>query len=86
MVHINIPKVRGKMGERGLTITALANQLGIDRNTLSHYLNEPGKTPYNVVSGMAAILCETSEEAAAIFFDPDLRITKVKPQEQGERG
>lgn len=77
MVQINIPKVRGKMGEKGLTITALANQLGIARNTLSHYLNEPEKTPYNVVSNMAAILCDTSEEATAIFFDPNLRNAQV---------
>ncbi len=80
MVCVNIPKVRGKMGEKGLTISALSNKLGIDRNTLSHYLNEPGKMPYSIVANMAAILCDTSEEASNIFFDPDLRIAKVEPR------
>lgn len=75
MVYIDVPKVRGKMAERGYTITSLAGKLGISRNTLASYLESPGKTPYGVVSDMASTLCDTSEEAATIFFATDLRNT-----------
>lgn len=67
-VNIDIPKVRGKMAERGFTITSLSNRLGINRNTLSAYLENPGKMPYSIVSDMAAALCDTANEATSIFF------------------
>lgn len=76
MVSIDIPKVRGKMAERGYTITSLSERLGINRNTLSAYLETPGKTPYSVVSDMAVALCDTADEAASIFFATSLRETK----------
>lgn len=75
MVHINVCRVKGKMAERGFTITSLAEKLGINRNTLSSYLEKPEKMPYSVVSDMAAALCDTTEEANAIFFAKDLRNT-----------
>lgn len=75
MVHIDVPRVKGKMAERGFTITSLAEKLGINRNTLSSYLEMPEKTPYSVVSNMAKVLCDTTEEASAIFFATDLRRT-----------
>lgn len=75
MVYIDVPKVRGKMAERGYTISSLAKKLGINRNTLASYLDAPEKTPYNVVSSMAETLCDSPAEASAIFFAHDLRIT-----------
>ena len=75
VVHIDVPKVRGKMAERGYTITSLSNHLGINRNTLTNYLESPEKTPYSVLSEMAAVLCDTADEAAKIFFAPCLRKT-----------
>lgn len=76
MVSIDVPRVRGKMAERGYTITSLSEKLGINRNTLATYLENPGKTPYGVVSDMAVALCDTSDEAASIFFAENLRNTK----------
>ena len=75
MACIDIPRVKGKMAERGFTITSLSERLGVDRNTLSSYLKTPEKMPYAVVSNMASLLCETSEEASSIFFATDLRKT-----------
>lgn len=75
MVRIDVPRVRGKMAERGYTITSLSDRLGINRNTLSAYLDNPGKTPYSVISDMAVALCDTADEAASIFFASDLRKT-----------
>lgn len=77
MVSIDVPRVRGKMAERGYTITSLSDRLGINRNTLSAYLENPGKTPYSVISDMAVVLCDSADEAAAIFFASDLRETLV---------
>lgn len=67
-MHIDVPKVRGKMAEHGYTITSLSKKLGINRNTLSLYLETPEKTPYNIVAALAEILCSSSEEASSIFF------------------
>ena len=68
MYVVNVPKVRGKMGELGYNITTLAPKLGIDRNTLSSYLIRPDKIPYRVLESMMAILCSTKTEAADIFL------------------
>ena len=73
MVHVDVPKVRGKMAERDYSITSLAKELGITRGTLSNYLEDPQKIPYFIIRAMAEILCDTPEEASSIFFAPDLR-------------
>lgn len=75
MITIDVHKVRGKMAERGFNIMSMSNRLGISRNTLSSYLENPAKTPYSIVSSMADILCDTKEEATNIFFASDLRNT-----------
>ena len=48
MVRIDVPKVRGKMAERGFNITSMAMRLGVSRNTLSGYLETPEKMPYSL--------------------------------------
>ena len=73
MVRVDIPKVKGKMAERGYTITSMAKTLEISRSTLSAYLESPEKIPYSVISRMADILCDNVSEASSIFFAPDLR-------------
>ena len=75
MARIDIPKVKGKMAERGFTITSLSAKLGISRNTLSSYLDAPEKIPYYIVAAMADALCETPAEACSIFFASNLRAT-----------
>lgn len=75
MVHVDVPRVKGKMAERGFSVTSLANALGVSRNTLSKYLDCPNKIPYSVISNMATLLCDTPEEASCIFFATNLRNT-----------
>lgn len=75
MACVDVPRVKGKMAERGFTITSLSEKLGIDRNTLSSYLKKPNKMPYEVVSNMASLLCDSADEASSIFFATDLRMT-----------
>lgn len=72
MYCVDIQKVKGKMGEKNFTITSLANALSINRNTLSTYLEKPKKIPYEVISNMASVLCDSEEEARNIFFTSKL--------------
>lgn len=76
MVFVDVPKVRGKMAEKGYTITSLSQVLGISRNTLTTYLETPSKMPYGVVSKMAEILCDTSSDATTIFFCQKLTLNE----------
>ena len=52
-VHVN--KLNGKIHERGFNKSSFSKELGIDRNTLSGYLNNPKKIPYDVIDKMASI-------------------------------
>lgn len=84
VVYVDIPKVRGKMAERGYTITSMSDRIGVNRNTLTTYLENPDKMPYKVISSMADVLCDTADEAAAIFFAPYLRKTQgMVPEARG---
>lgn len=83
IVCVDIPKVRGKMAERGYNLTSMSDRLGINRNTLTAYLEKPSKMPYKIISNMADALCDTADEAAAIFFAPDLRNTKDTVERKG---
>lgn len=75
MVYVDVPKVRGKMAERGFNITSVSETLGINRNTFAAYLENPGKMPYRVVAELASILCDNADEAKGIFFADDFRKT-----------
>lgn len=68
MYHVDVAKVRGKMGEKQFSIKKLSSSLEIDRNTLAGYLRAPEKIPYKVLASMATLLCDGPEEARRIFF------------------
>lgn len=67
MFQISIPKLKGKMAEKGYTHGSLAAALGIGRNTLYVYLRDPGRIPYSVIVRMAELLCDSLGEARGIF-------------------
>ena len=73
MVSVNVPRVRGKMAEKGYNLTSMADALHITRDTMRNYLNNPAKMPYGVVVNMAEMLCDDAAEATTIFFAEDLR-------------
>ena len=77
MYRINIAKVRGKMGEKGYNISTLANSIEINRNTMAEYMRNPSRMPYRVIERLAAILCESKEDAGDIFLTQNLRKTQV---------
>lgn len=73
MSKINVCKLRGKMAEKGYTITSMAKALHISRSTMSGYLKKPDKIPYGIILEMADMLCENTDEAKEIFFSCNLR-------------
>lgn len=69
MQNVNINKLKGKIIENGLTISTLAEKLGIDRATLYRKMSNNGETMLvkdanNIVSALHL----TADEAMAIFF------------------
>ena len=68
MYFVNVPKIRGKMGEKGYTITSLAAKIGVNRNTLAGYLENPTNIPYCKLAMLAEALCDDPIESAHIFL------------------
>ncbi len=69
MLNVNVYKLKGKIVEKGMTVTKLAEKIGIDRATLYRKLRNNGDTM--LVKDANAIVSElklTSDEAVAIFF------------------
>ncbi len=75
MYYVDIPKVKGKMSEKGYNITSLAAVVGVNRNTMASYLSNPSTIPQCKLSVMASVLCDTATEATEIFFAEDFRET-----------
>lgn len=73
MIRVDVPKLRGKMAEKGFTITSISERINVNRNTFSGYLEQPEKMPYSVIADLALILCDNYDEACRIFFALDLR-------------
>lgn len=71
--RINVCKLKGKMTEKGYTITSMSEALHISRSTMSGYLKKPDKIPYGIILEMANMLCESADEAKEIFFSCNLR-------------
>lgn len=73
MIRVDVPKLRGKMAEKGFTITSISDEIRVNRNTFSGYLERPEKMPYSVIAALAELLCDSYEEACKIFFAQDFR-------------
>jgi hypothetical protein len=65
---INVPKVKGKMAEKGYNITAFSQAIGVNRNTLTSYFENPSTIPYGKLSLMASILCDDTSECMSLFL------------------
>lgn len=78
MFFVDVPKIRGRMAEKGYTNTALAKDLGISRNTLSAYFANPEKIPYETLEKMSGVLFDSVEEARTILFAQKLSLNARK--------
>ena len=65
---MNIPKLRGKMVEKGYNVEALAVEVGIDKSTLYRKLNDGNSFTVAEAQKIRTALDLTNEEASAIFF------------------
>lgn len=72
MYTVDLPKLRGKMGEKGYNITSLSRKVGVNRNTLSNYFANPATIPYGKIAALAETLCDNRQECVDIFFAVEL--------------
>lgn len=67
---ININKLKGKIVERGMNISILANEIGIDRSTLYRKIKNNGDDiSIKEANLIVKVLNLTIDEANAIFFN-----------------
>ena len=67
MLHIDIPKLKGKIVEKGMTTEGLAEKLQIDRATLYRRISTDNLRIKDV-QRICEALSLTSQEAIAIFL------------------
>lgn len=66
---VNINKLKGKIVERELSVTKLADKIGMDRSTLYRKMANNGLDfSIREVNLISKELCLTEEEAMQIFF------------------
>lgn len=65
---VNSRKLIGKIYEKGFTRTSFAKEIGITRQTLRNYLNQPKFIPYSVIVSIINTLDLTENELFEILF------------------
>lgn len=76
MFQVNVPELRGRIIVKGYTVSRLALEMGISRNTLAHYLAHPENITYKTMNLFVSKLQLNSKEAGEIFFDNKLTETQ----------
>ena len=69
IIAVNIPKLKGKIVEKGETVQTVADAMGIDKATLYRKMKNDGETMLvKDANALVRILALTADEAMAIFF------------------
>lgn len=69
MTGVNINKLKGKIVENGLTVTVLAEKIGLDRATLYRKISNNGDTMLIKDANAICVALNLSvDDAVAIFF------------------
>lgn len=69
MSGVNVNRLKGKLVERGLTVTDLARMINVDRTTLYRKLTDGGAgILVREANAIATVLELTESEAMSIFF------------------
>lgn len=69
MQNVNINRLKGKIVERGMSVSSLAQKIGIDRATLYRKLENDGAgLLVKDANNIAAALGLSYDEAMSIFF------------------
>lgn len=67
---MNVNKLKGKIVEKGMNLSDVANQIGVDRSTLYRKINAQGDNlTVSEVSRIATVLDLSSDEITNIFFN-----------------
>ena len=66
---MNVPKLKGAMAEKGVSVPTLSIKTNIERSRLYRRLNDGGKITVEEAQLIKEALELTTEEAAAIFFN-----------------
>ena len=72
MFTVDVAALRGRMGAQKCSISKLARAAGVNRNTMTFYLEHPEKFPYPVMQKVANTLCMNVDEARRVFFTQEL--------------
>ena len=72
MYVINVSEWKGKIASRDMSKMAYAKKLGISRNTLQAYFEDPSKVPYKIITKSIEGLGLSDDEARAVFFNKQL--------------
>jgi hypothetical protein len=75
---VDVWELRGRIAARGHTVTSLAENIGISRNTLAKYLGHPDMMTYNAMSKIIDTLDMDSNQVMAIFFADKLTFNERK--------
>ena len=75
---INGNKLAGKIVEKGYNYGTVAEEVGVDRNTISSAIAGKYSPSYKVMNALYYVLELTPGEVVDIFFAKDLRNTKEK--------
>ena len=69
MMNVNVNQLKGKIVENGMTVSALAEKIGVDRATLYRKLSNNGETMLvKDANAIVSALNLTADDALAIFF------------------
>lgn len=70
---MNVLKLKGRIVEKGLTLEAVADSLGVDRSTLSRRLSDDGnKMTIGDARKLVDLLGLSPEDAVSIFFTENI--------------
>ena len=68
MYNIDIRKFIGKIAEKGYSKKSFAHAAGVSVPTFFRYLRKPESIPCWFIAKSAELLCDSQEEARAIFL------------------
>lgn len=92
MLNVNTAAVRGKIAEKGLTLSSTAERLDLNRNTLASYLQDPERMTIGVAKRLETMLCDNEADSRRLFFGDTLRNTQdssaadtPQTREEGEK-
>ena len=75
---MNVLALKGKITERGLSITEFAEIIGVDRSSLYRKLNNGEKITIGEAAKMKDALGLTNEDATRIFFGESVAYDATK--------